>query len=498
MAEPKISLVIRARNVERSIGRTLESALSQTLPEIELICVDNHSVDKTLDVIRGYMEQDTRITLIKHEKDLGPLASDIIGMKIARGEFVTFLDADDAMPADACEIMYRQAKVRACDIIHFPAEVIAKGPVESDRVVNTERFSRPYPAPLWGEEISRKSVLERKYGWNLWGKLFRRDICKKVAECVPSIYLAYADDMLVYTFLAYFAESYFGETDAKPCYQYYIGGGDTTIAFIALDDFRRSCSALRAKDILTQFFTSRNEFEEYKEYCYLIPQHLMNDLMYVWLKRLRLEDQREGFQFLCQEVDPKLIAGAVLDLDYIRTDLEIAMNQRDQEIADRDSRLRQKDVEIAALDGQLCQRDGVIQDLERELAQKNANIELCWENLEQQGKALKTVEAESAEKSAVIQRQNDILCVYREARQTVLEHAEYLAAQFETPRFKRAFKLEMLCYDYEKTGFVGRVKLLFQVFLRVLKMKKMDIRLPLYEEIGAELEQIKAVSQRAD
>ena len=94
MTNPKISVILSAYNEEKFIRKAIESVSNQTLEDIEIIIINDGSTDNTLDIINSYADKDNRIVVIDQE-NIGLGASRNKGMKIARGEYVTFLDADD-------------------------------------------------------------------------------------------------------------------------------------------------------------------------------------------------------------------------------------------------------------------------------------------------------------------------------------------------------------------------------------------------------------------
>ena len=99
MSETKqdlISIVTPSYNAEKLIGRTIESVQAQSYKNWELIVVDDCSADGTVAVVEKYAEKDTRIRLVKLDKNHGaPAAPRNIGVRAASGEWVALLDADD-------------------------------------------------------------------------------------------------------------------------------------------------------------------------------------------------------------------------------------------------------------------------------------------------------------------------------------------------------------------------------------------------------------------
>lgn len=112
----KVSVILCAYNEEKFIGKAIESILNQSLDDFELIVVNDGSTDLTLDIISSY--NDDRIRLINQE-NIGLGASRNRAMKLARGEYVAFLDGDDWFSTDALEIAYGEAKSKNTDITIF-------------------------------------------------------------------------------------------------------------------------------------------------------------------------------------------------------------------------------------------------------------------------------------------------------------------------------------------------------------------------------------------
>lgn len=89
-----VSVVVPAYQAEAFIGETLDSALAQDWPEVEVIVVDDGSIDGTATVAE---ERGVRVL---HREHRGPAAARNAGLAVARGEFVTILDSDDLWPID--------------------------------------------------------------------------------------------------------------------------------------------------------------------------------------------------------------------------------------------------------------------------------------------------------------------------------------------------------------------------------------------------------------
>ena len=114
---PKVSVIIPCYNVAKYIGQCLESLLNQTLVDIEIICIDDKSTDNTLAEIKKYARQDNRIVVKALKQNSGVAMARNTGIKMATGEFISFIDSDDFLPdTDVLMDMYNAAKTNNAKI----------------------------------------------------------------------------------------------------------------------------------------------------------------------------------------------------------------------------------------------------------------------------------------------------------------------------------------------------------------------------------------------
>ena len=95
MIEPKISIITPCYNAENYLKQMIKSVISQTYVKWELIIVDDCSNDNSVKIIKKFMRLDTRIKLLKSKKRSGAAFARNIAIKVAKGRYLTFLDADD-------------------------------------------------------------------------------------------------------------------------------------------------------------------------------------------------------------------------------------------------------------------------------------------------------------------------------------------------------------------------------------------------------------------
>ena len=115
---PKVSVIIPIYNAEKYMKQCLDTVINQTLEDIEIICVDDGSTDKSLEILNQYQEKDERIIIITQKNKGGGTARNT-GLKIAKGEFLLFLDADDFFEEHMLEKSYDKGKTDDADIVIF-------------------------------------------------------------------------------------------------------------------------------------------------------------------------------------------------------------------------------------------------------------------------------------------------------------------------------------------------------------------------------------------
>ena len=135
----KVSIIIPIYNVEEYLEECLVSAINQSLKEIEIICVNDGTLDHSMDIVNKYAETDRRIVIV--EKENGGLSSARnAGMDVAKGEYIYFLDSDDYLVENAMEFLYHQASQNRLDDIFFSAQSF----FESEEVKEKNKFYIDY------------------------------------------------------------------------------------------------------------------------------------------------------------------------------------------------------------------------------------------------------------------------------------------------------------------------------------------------------------------
>lgn len=116
---PAISVVVPVYNKGDGLSRCLDGMLAQTFDDFEVICVDDCSCDGSIGVLEKYAAADTRIRVLRNDQNQGVGATRNRGLDEARGKYVTFVDADDSLRADALERAYGQGCAVDADMVVY-------------------------------------------------------------------------------------------------------------------------------------------------------------------------------------------------------------------------------------------------------------------------------------------------------------------------------------------------------------------------------------------
>ena len=183
---PKISIIIPVYNKELFILRILRSIQNQSFKEIEIIFCDDYSTDNSTKLIEQYQKEDERIVLLKQEKNRGTLRNRIDGAKIAKGEYILFLDADDLLVNNILEKLYSKAKEKDFDIVQFLA--YSGNYFKSFIVWNSDRSTEPIYQPQLSDLMYYENGNLHQTEFLIWGKLIRREVFKEVIDGIGEYY----------------------------------------------------------------------------------------------------------------------------------------------------------------------------------------------------------------------------------------------------------------------------------------------------------------------
>lgn len=176
----KLSVIIPVYNMEKYLKKALTSLKNQTLKDIEFICVDGGSTDKSLDILTNYAAKDKRFKVFTQKNESTGYARNT-ALKFAKGEYIVFMDPDDWFDNNAFEILYTKAKEQDCDMLAFNYKMVYEDKIPAKNMYLQDILKDTYKLDE-NECFSWKDIKPKAlYGlyYAAWNKIYKNDFIKK-------------------------------------------------------------------------------------------------------------------------------------------------------------------------------------------------------------------------------------------------------------------------------------------------------------------------------
>ena len=181
---PKVSVIIPFNNVENYIEECLNSVLCQTLDDMEIILINDASTDRTLEIVKGYLQKDSRIKLININERKGQGFARNRGIEIAKGEYIGFVDSDDFIEPDMYECLYNSAKSNDTDI--SMCQVREYDDI-NENYITSDYYSlsclSAFQNEVFSAEDTKNYILDINVA--LWNKIYKREYLNNIGEKFP-------------------------------------------------------------------------------------------------------------------------------------------------------------------------------------------------------------------------------------------------------------------------------------------------------------------------
>ena len=177
MSNPIVSVIVPVHNAEKYLEQCLESILGQTLGDIEVICVNDRSTDGSAEILDGFAEKDPRLSVLQ-SPGLGAGGARNIGLRAAKGKYLSFLDADDFFESDMLEATVEQAERDNSDIVVYGSwiyDTVKQSNRQAKWRLQVDRL--PPESPFKPSDISDR--LFDVFGNDAWNKLFRASLIRE-------------------------------------------------------------------------------------------------------------------------------------------------------------------------------------------------------------------------------------------------------------------------------------------------------------------------------
>ena len=235
---PAISIVVAAYNCERYLAECIKSLTSQTFSDLEIIIVDDVSTDGTPQLAQRLAADDARISVVTNARNSGAVVTRREGVRRSTGDYVMFIDPDDALDPRTCERLMDAEHESPVDILHFGVTVRAANEAAKAAVDGMTAFMTPQARTLEGTAILDALYTDDGYDWNVHHKLYNGDLLRRCMAHIPDSYIIQSEDTCIVTIVAANAQTYRALPDA-PWYIYNLGRGVTLDGRYTLDKLRR-------------------------------------------------------------------------------------------------------------------------------------------------------------------------------------------------------------------------------------------------------------------
>jgi len=217
-----ISIIVPVYNAEATIQRTLQSLIDQTLPDIEIICIDDGSTDSSLKIMTFMQSKYPKRINILTGLNQGVYKARARGIEAARGRFIAFCDSDDTVEPSMYETLFSKAEETDADLT-----VCAYWRQEKNKILSTE---------MQHSELTQCNI-DPESGWfvsvntAVWNKLFKANIAQHYIEFQQPPRIT-EDALFLFSLCPYIGTIAFVD---KPLYHYYINNS-TAMKTISLKD----------------------------------------------------------------------------------------------------------------------------------------------------------------------------------------------------------------------------------------------------------------------
>lgn len=273
-----VSIIIPVYNLENYIENCLNSIINQTYGNLEIICVDDGSKDRSGEIIKAMAEKDSRIIYIRQE-NAGVSAARNNGLDNAKGDYIMFADGDDYMHFQAVEILVRCIEEKQCNMIFALNKATFKTDEEMN-MISQYNFTK----------IDSDTLFENGTDRAVWNKIFRKDVLNDLRFPVG---FANGEDFNYMLRLFYKCGDNLGYRIDCVLYYYYLRDGSASYHSFSKKDINE----VLLNEINADYFSD-------KENCYLKGYSLLalvKSILYVRTKSINSQYEAET-KSVCRKI----------------------------------------------------------------------------------------------------------------------------------------------------------------------------------------------------
>ena len=273
IANKMISVIVPIYNVEKYLPRCIESIINQTYNNLEIILIDDGSTDKSLEIAEKYKLKDNRINVFSKENG-GASSCRNLGIQVANGYYVTFVDSDDSLDINAYSELMQLKRDEDFDIILFGMRILTEKRYANEKIneeVKEEIFQ--------GNEVLDRffCINGKKMSTSSCNKLYKKNLLKDI-RFVEN----YTGEDIYFNYQAFKKAKVIIETSAR-YYNYFVRKGSVSYGKIKKNSF--DCL------IMWEKVSRENSNKSYEEQ--IVKQKVYNN--YALLLRMAIYGCYESF-----------------------------------------------------------------------------------------------------------------------------------------------------------------------------------------------------------
>ena len=234
MTNPLVSIIVPVYNAQKGLSRCLESICSQTYQKLEIIVLNDGSMDDSLAICEQFRAKDPRIVVVDKENE-GVSRTRNAGLTLAQGDYIQFADSDDALDPDYTQNLVQAALQHNADLVIAPYwMVIPSNSSKTGHALETLQTSlgiepeapktevHKYgflPQGVYSREDYARRLMQQPasfYYGVLWNKLYRRDLIRMAQIRFENV--VFAEDQLFNTRYLQAAQRFAAIDEAVYCY----------------------------------------------------------------------------------------------------------------------------------------------------------------------------------------------------------------------------------------------------------------------------------------
>lgn len=248
---PDVSVIVPIYNVDKYLNRCIDSIINQIFTNIEIILVNDGSLDTSPQICDHYARLDNRVKVI-HKENSGQSDARNAGIEVSRGRYLAFVDSDDYIDPSYIAVLFYAAQRNDCEISYCNYAIYR----QEKGTHKTINFRKPLPGVTTGRKIAKLTIRDFRSRAYLWNKLYKRELFFNEEKIrFPKIYF---EDTATTPRLMFFAKRI---VVVDKCLYYYTKRKGSIVSRL---DVRKMNDYILALGVLRNFFEKHHCYSKFR------------------------------------------------------------------------------------------------------------------------------------------------------------------------------------------------------------------------------------------